>query len=276
MEFQNFNRSLLISVAAALLSSFSLGCGIPRQEMKDLEQRLEHDVEMANHRVNDQIMELAFSAQQLTFVKAQLSVLKNEFDVYRTRTLDIYLPALSNHKNNSIVMKIPFSHYSFLKNDLKELQSLPEIIGYLHSPKNLPIESLAKLYTHELKTKEESAKALISFVHDFFPYVDTSEKNVLTVKYPLVTLVERGGTILDYSVFLVSLLKSVDIDTVFLKYSLPNGGIYLAVGIAGDFNGKFYEKNGKKFYFSEVFTDHPIGEINIKLKKIKPIIYSFE
>lgn len=79
-------------------------------------------------------------------------------------------------------------------------------------------------------------------------------------KYPVETLVDRGGDCEDTSVLLASLLEALGYDTVLLALYDAN---HMALGVAsGDFSGYGYEFDGQRYYYVE--TTAPgwrVGEV---------------
>ena len=79
-------------------------------------------------------------------------------------------------------------------------------------------------------------------------------------KYPVETLVDRGGDCEDTSILLSSLLEALGYDTVLLALYDAN---HMALGVAGsDLSGSYYEFEGRRYYYVE--TTAPgwrVGEI---------------
>jgi hypothetical protein len=82
-------------------------------------------------------------------------------------------------------------------------------------------------------------------------------------RYPVETLVDRGGDCEDKAVLYVSLMQSspVNVDMVLLEYTKPGQTGHMASGIAGDYIGISYAYGGKDFYLCETtVTGWGIGE----------------
>jgi hypothetical protein len=79
-------------------------------------------------------------------------------------------------------------------------------------------------------------------------------------KYPVETLVDRGGDCEDTSVLLASLLEALGYDIVLLALYDAN---HMALGVAGDdLPGAYYEFDGRRYYYVE--TTAPgwrVGEV---------------
>ena len=97
--------------------------------------------------------------------------------------------------------------------------------------------------------ERQTIDLLISFVQSL-PY--TSD-NITTgydeyPRYPIETLVDRGGDCEDTSILAAALLWQMGYDVVLLEYSG-----HMAVGVAGDqtVTGTYYEYNGRQYFYLE-------------------------
>jgi predicted transglutaminase-like cysteine proteinase len=87
-------------------------------------------------------------------------------------------------------------------------------------------------------------------------------------KYPVETLVDRGGDCEDTSVLLSSLLEALGHDTVLLALYDAN---HMALGVAGsDLSGSYYEFEGRRYYYVE--TTAPgwrVGELPPEVEDVR-------
>jgi transglutaminase-like putative cysteine protease len=105
------------------------------------------------------------------------------------------------------------------------------------------IRRTAKRLTKHLDSPKEKAQALLDFVHQHV-YMDKDDANY--VRYPLETMVERCGNCEDFSVLGAALMKSIGIDVALISFR-----DHLALGINGNFSGRYYCVDGKKYYYAE-------------------------
>lgn len=95
----------------------------------------------------------------------------------------------------------------------------------------------------------DTVNLLISFVQSL-PY--TSDKATTGYddypRYPIETLVDRGGDCEDTAILTAALLWQMGYDVILLEY--PK---HVAVGVAGDetVNGTYYEYNGRRYFYLE-------------------------
>lgn len=91
-------------------------------------------------------------------------------------------------------------------------------------------------------------------------------------RYPVETLVDKGGDCEDTSILLASLIHSLGYDVVLIAYP----GRHMAVGVlAGDgIQGSYYDYQGEKYYYIET-TDvgWPIGQLPEEYKGSKANLY---
>ncbi len=79
-------------------------------------------------------------------------------------------------------------------------------------------------------------------------------------KYPIETLVQRGGDCEDTSILYCSLMKAMGYSTALLiyeGYDYYDVGGHMAASVALDYvkNGTYYTKNGLKYYYCETTSD---------------------
>ena len=79
-------------------------------------------------------------------------------------------------------------------------------------------------------------------------------------RYPLETLVDYGGDCEDTSILMAALLKAMGYDAVLLYFSGDPG--HVAVGVAGQFSGSYFDYQGAKYYYLETTgSGWEIGDI---------------
>lgn len=97
--------------------------------------------------------------------------------------------------------------------------------------------------------RRETIENFIAFVQSL-PYTSDPETTGREEypRYPLETLVDKGGDCEDVAILIASVLHEMGHGTVLLK--LPQ---HMAVGIAGDgmFDGTYYLHNGTRYYYQE-------------------------
>ncbi|MDV0441888.1 transglutaminase-like domain-containing protein [Methanorbis furvi] len=98
-------------------------------------------------------------------------------------------------------------------------------------------------------SEKETIENFIAFVQSL-PYTSDSETTEIEEypRYPLETLVDKGGDCEDVAILIASVLHEMGHETVLFK--LPE---HMAVGIAGDdmFSGTYYLYNGTRYYYQE-------------------------
>lgn len=100
--------------------------------------------------------------------------------------------------------------------------------------------------------RRETIENYIAFVQSL-PYTSDPETAGMEEypRYPLETLVDKGGDCEDVAIFIASVLHEIGHGAVLLK--LPQ---HMAVGIAGDelFTGTYYLHNGTRYYYQETIA----------------------
>ncbi len=111
-------------------------------------------------------------------------------------------------------------------------------------------------------TDVERADYVLKFVQKITDYEDDSNLSQSGEywKYPLETLVQRGGDCEDTSILYCSLMQAMGYQTALLiyeGYNYVDEGGHMAAGIALDYvkGGSYYTKNGLKYYYCETTSD---------------------
>lgn len=96
-------------------------------------------------------------------------------------------------------------------------------------------------------SKPELAEYLVAFVQQGIPYVkDPYNKGNDYPKYPIETIIDRGGDCEDKSALLVALLNTFGFDAVLIV--LPG---HMAAGLWSDRKGAYYLHNNKRYCYIE-------------------------
>ena len=111
-------------------------------------------------------------------------------------------------------------------------------------------------------TKLDRAEYVLKFVQKSTAYESDEplSRSGEYWKYPIETLVQRGGDCEDTSILFCSLVKAMGFDAALLVYEgydYPDEGGHMAGSVALDYvkGGSYYTKNGLKFYYCETTSD---------------------
>jgi len=109
---------------------------------------------------------------------------------------------------------------------------------------------------------------LVAFVQQAIPYKKDPYNNGHDYpKYPIETIIEKGGDCEDKSALLASLLNTFGFDAVMV--GLPK---HMAVALWSDRKGAYYLHDGKHYSFIETTSIWKIGSIPSNFKKTKASI----
>ncbi len=124
---------------------------------------------------------------------------------------------------------------------------------------NRYIESLAQELNDLADSEGWSSYELVSFTLSFVQSLEYTEDDVTTgydeyPRYPIETLVERGGDCEDTTVLFATLIQAdpINIDAVLLILPADTPE-HMAAGVAGegDISGYYYEYDGRNYYYCE-------------------------
>ena len=91
-------------------------------------------------------------------------------------------------------------------------------------------------------------------------------------KYPLETLMDEGGDCEDTSFLMAAILEKIGFDTVLIN---PPG--HMAVGVAGDFEGTYYNYNRKRYFYLETTGKYyGIGDLPEQYEGMSVNIYPID
>lgn len=114
-------------------------------------------------------------------------------------------------------------------------------------------------------SKPEMAEYLVAFVQQGIPYVkDPYNKGKDYPKYPIETIIDRGGDCEDKSALLVALLNTFGFDAVLIV--LPG---HMAAGLWSDRQGAYYLHNNKRYCYIETTAPWKIGSMPAQYRKSK-------
>ncbi len=155
--------------------------------------------------------------------------------------------------------------------------SWENVISYTHSDDKI-IEEVLKKIKIPSDDLEKDAQKILDFVHRGFVYLKERDSYP---KSPLETIVEGGGDCEDLALLTASLMKKAGMDIVYVaipgKNSNPPVRSHLIIGVHGNFDGKFIERDGKKYYLTEsTGTSSILSEKKIGKWKVGQIYESFE
>ena len=114
-------------------------------------------------------------------------------------------------------------------------------------------------------SKIQKLYMIISFCQSITYQTDKASVNKAEFpRYPLVTLYDMEGDCEDTAILMCAMLRAAGYDVMMLQYDAlpgaPEG--HMALGIAGDFTGTYYQYNGKNYYYIEpTATGWDIGSI---------------
>ena len=154
-------------------------------------------------------------------------------------------------ENKEYKLPIPASEYFEFKQKPHPI-SLEKLTDYV-SYNNETIKKRARFLTKKIYSKEKRAQRLLDFVHSHL-YDASIKKVAKQVKYPIETLVERCGDCEDLAILGAALMKSIRIDVALIYFPpLKDKKLWghIALGVNGNFYGKYYEKDGKKYFYAE-------------------------
>ncbi len=134
------------------------------------------------------------------------------------------------------------------------------------------IKKVAETITQQCTTPEGAAEVIMEFVHQHV--YDSLVEDAYGrdyVKYPIETIVERSGDCEDLVILGAALMKARNIDVALLEFpdTTGQGFGHLALGVCGNFNGGFYEMDGKKYYYAEATgTEWPFSPATWKIGQL--------
>jgi len=124
-------------------------------------------------------------------------------------------------------------------------------------------------------TRDENALNVIAFVQSMpYKYDDETTGYDEYPRYPVETLVDRGGDCEDSAILAAALLFEMGYDVVLLEFST-----HAAIGLAssGSLFGDSYLYNGTQYYYVETTeTGWRAGEVPTEYKSQQPEIYPIE
>jgi hypothetical protein len=137
------------------------------------------------------------------------------------------------------------------------------------------IESLAESLDEVADSEGWSSFELVSFTLAFVQSLEYTEDDVTTgydeyPRYPIETLVDRGGDCEDTSVLFATLIQAdpINIDCVLLI--LPSDAPeHMAAGVAGGsgISGAYYEYDGRNYYYCETTGEGwMVGDIPLEYR----------
>lgn len=166
---------------------------------------------------------------------------------------------------------VPASSYFKYKSKSHRPTTLEEYPPYV-TYSDPTVKEISKVLIKNKRTKEESARAILKFVHEHIMSDGKPEEitNLEYVKFPVETLVERNGDCEDTAILAAALMKAAGIDVVLLY--LPK---HMSLGVHGDFQGTYYTLEKKKYFYAEttgtLFLNAPstwqIGDIPKEYQK---------
>jgi len=199
--------------------------------------------------------------------------------ISRDTTMVQFVPL---NKKEEIRIEVGFQEYLLSKKlEYNKDSSLEKIISYTQT-EDKTVKNILNQLKIPSKNMEKDAQKILNFVHRGFVYL--RERDGYYPKSPLETIIEGGGDCKDLAILTASLMKSADMDVIYINLpkrenvpNLPDAEGHLLLGVNGNFKGKFIEKDGKKYYFAET-----TGSSSISLKKkigkwkIGEIYHTFE
>ena len=163
------------------------------------------------------------------------------------------------------------------------LQVPESLYGYYIRMERAPVEDYSIYVTHPLDDNftasiatelrrqavgqhyddEETVNFTASFVQNLRYEAEVNEHEY--PKYPVETLVDRGGDCEDLAVLTAALLHDMGYDAVLLKFAPPKeddaGHMAAGVAVTGMLKGQSYRFEGKTYYYLETTSEWPVGTI---------------
>lgn len=147
------------------------------------------------------------------------------------------------------------------------------------------IDELAQVLTQNSTTPERAAQRILNFIHHGIIYDASIESyGIDYVRHPLETLVEGNGDCEDTTILGAALSRARDLDVVLVVFPSPHGSMtgHIGYAVAGDFQGAYFEVNGKKHFYAETTGTYwltkpclwKIGDISPDEKNMTVEIYT--
>ena len=205
----------------------------------------------------------------------------NSKDTLESNIEDSYIMAYADVDGDEYKIPISFLEYFSFRRRNHRVNSVDEYINFI-TYDNKTIKRIAESLTEKSKTKEESAQIILDFVHTIF-YDVSIEENRDYVRYPIETIVEKNGDCEDLSILGVALMKSIGIDAGLVQIDKKGNG-HVAIVVNGNFQGAYYNVNGKKYFYAEATSPEllsqrsgwEIGEIPKENKDLTANIHTFK
>jgi len=125
---------------------------------------------------------------------------------------------------------------------------------------------------------QETVDFVASFVQGL-KYISETDEEGEYPKYPLQTLVDKGGDCEDTSILLVSLLQLMNHKVILLSFPSQSEGEpgHMGTGVNGNFSGKYYSYEGIDYYYLETTGKGcRVGEMNDDYEEVQAQIYNPE
>ncbi|GEM_PF-5542550 len=188
--------------------------------------------------------------------KAEIRVPRpnREFNIPQNIAYDkaLIMAYAGNINNHDFKLPIPTSEYFRFKQMRHTTRdNAADYVNWV-TYDNKIIKGFAEAMTKNVALPENKAQILLDYVHQQMYDVSIEEKEDY-IRYPLETLVERNGDCEDLAILGAALMKSVNLD-VALVYFIPRPGdkeTHMALAVAGNFSGSYFNVNGKKYFYTE-------------------------
>ncbi len=150
--------------------------------------------------------------------------------------------------NNYLNSRVSRSHQASLQTKEKYLE---DVVNFANTNEH-PIKEIASVFENWYRIKEARAQAILDYIQGQFIWDDSmnvdEKPNQNYVKYPIETLVEKCGNCEDLAILGAALMKEAGLDVALLYMpKIP----HVAIGVAGRFEGTYYEAEGKMYFYAE-------------------------
>lgn len=167
-------------------------------------------------------------------------------------------------RNWSLNMQIPESLYLYYSKI--DRAPVEDYSIYVTHPLD---DNFTSMIAGELKSRAEEqgydARETVNFAASFVQNLEYETEQKEYPKYPVETLIDKGGDCEDTAILTAALLQAMGYDAVLLRFSpaTEGGAGHMAVGVAGTgvSGGYNYSYDDKTYYYLETTSPWPLGDM---------------
>ncbi len=175
----------------------------------------------------------------------------------------------------TLTLQIPKDLYLYYRG-MERAQTQDYSIYATHPEDDDFVQSLADRLSSEAFKRGFDAQETAGFAAAFVQSLRYAEEDEEYPRYPVETLVDRGGDCEDTSILVAAVLQAMDYDVVLLNFSAvtPDGAGHMAAGVAlpAIAGGHSYEFEGEDYYYLETTTPSEVGDIPSEYRTRTPTI----